>query len=338
MIRLSDAIDAYRLRLKRRTAIWRSIRSWGRLTAVQDRTASISPGAVLCFSTVRNEMLRLPYFLDHHRRLGVGHFLFVDNASSDGTAQFLADQADVSMWLTPDSYKAARFGLDWVNWLLLRYGAGHWCLTLDADEVLVYPLWQSRNLIALTLWLEVQGADGMATTLLELYPKGPLSIARHTPGQDPVETLPYFDPAGYDTTVIERYGHTSIRGGVRRRVFFADAPDHAPHLHKTPLIRWNRRYAYLSSTHIALPRRLNGGFARLDLPTGVLLHTKFLPSILDKSREEKARAEHFTHAERYEGYYDGILADPDLWYEGSAKYEGWEQLERVGLLRSGAWV
>ena len=178
----------------------------------------------------------------------------------------------------------------------------------------------------------------MAATLLELYPKGPLSQASYMPEQDPVEALPYFDPTGYDCTAIDRYGHVSIRGGVRRRVFFSDNPDHAPHLHKTALIRWNRRYAYISSTHIALPRRLNGGFVRLDLPTGVLLHTKFLPNILDKSREEKHRAEHFTHAERYDLYYDGIIADPILWSEGSARYEGWEQLERLGLMRAGGWV
>ena len=338
MSRLADAIEAYRQRLKRRSAMWRAVRCRKRLVPVQDRTAAISSGLVLGFGAVRNEALRLPFFLDHHRRLGVGHFLFVDNASQDGTADYLAAQPDTSVWSTTASYKAARFGLDWVNWLLMRHGAGHWCLTLDADELLIYPDWQSRDLPALTRWLEARGADAMAATLLELYPKGPLSQTRHAPGQDPVETLPFFDPVGYVRTPIDRYGHVSIRGGVRRRVFFADNADHAPHLHKTPLIRWNRRYAYLSSTHIALPRRLNCGFERTDLPTGALLHTKFLPNILEKSREEQQRAEHFTHTERYEEYYDRIIADPDLWFEGSARYEGWQQLGRLGLIRQGDWV
>ena len=335
---LSIALEAYRLRLKRRVAIWRAQRSRSRLVPVQNRTAAISAGLVLCFGVVRNEMLRLPFFLQHHRKLGVGHFLFVDNASADGTADFLAGQPDVSVWRTSDSYKASRFGLDWVNWLLLRYGAGHWCLTLDADELLIYPHWQTRDLTALTGWLDARGTDAMATMLVELYPKGPLSKAVHLPGADPVDTLPFFDPTGYDRTPMDRYGHTSIRGGVRRRVFFGQNPDHAPHLHKTPLIRWDRRYAYFSSTHIALPRRLNGGFERMDLPTGVLLHTKFLPNILDKSREEQHRAEHFTHAARYDPYYDSILADPDLWFDGAARYEGWQQLEQLGLTRRGDWV
>lgn len=324
--------------MKRQGALWRALRSRSHLTPVQDRSATIRPGMVLCFSVIRNETLRLPYYLDHHRRLGVGHFLFVDNASNDGSAEYLAAQPDVSLWSTQDSYKASRFGLDWVGWLLLRHGAGHWCLTLDADELLVFPHWQERGLPELTRWLQSRGAEALAVTMIELYPKGPLSKARHSPGQSPLETLPWFDASGYNYTPLQRFGLVSIRGGVRRRVFFADAHAHAPHLHKTPLIRWNRRYAYVSSTHIALPRRLNGGFARADLPTGVLLHTKFLPNILDKSREEKQRAEHFTHAENYDSYYDSVIADPDLWFEGSQRFEGWQQLEALGLMSRGGWI
>ena len=338
MSRVSDATEAYRLRWKRRGLLWRAFRSRKRLTSVQDHTAVIRPGMVLCLGAIRNEAARLPHFLDHHRRLGVGHFLFVDNASDDGSPDLLARQADVSVWSTPDSYKASRFGLDWMNWLLRRYGAGHWCLTLDADELLIYPQWQDRNLTDLTRWLDAHQAQAMACMMLELYPKGPLSQAVHLAGQDPVKTLPWFDGHGYDRTRVNRFGHVSIRGGVRRRVFFADRPDHAPHLHKTPLVRWKSSYAYLSSTHIALPRHLNGGFDRPDLPTGVLLHTKFLPNILDKSKEEKQRGQHFTHPDRYDCYYDSIIADPDLWHDGSVQYQDGQQLEALGLMSRGHWA
>ena len=77
--------------------------------------------------------------------------------------------------------------------------------------------------------------------------------------------------------------------------------------------------------------------ADAGLPSGVLLHTKFLPNILDKSAEEKKRRQHFTHAERYDGYYDDILDDPDLWHDGSVRLEGAAQLEALGLMRRGDW-
>ena len=43
-------------------------------------------------------------------------------------------------------------------------------------------------------------------------------------------------------------------------VFFADRPERAPALNKVPLVRWDRRYAYVSSTHMLLPRGLNAVF------------------------------------------------------------------------------
>lgn len=335
---MRDLWDALRLRLKRRRLLWRAIRARRRLLPLADRSGLIRPGDILAFGTIRNEGLRLPHFLDHHRRLGVAQFLLVDNGSDDGSAEWLAGQDDVSVWRAPGSYRDSRFGMDWINALLMRHGSGHWCLTLDADELLVYPDHERRDLHALTAWLEAQGAEAMAAMMLDLYPQGPLGAAQYLPGQDPVEVLPFFDPDGYDQTSMARYAHVSIRGGPRRRVFFADQPDLAPHLHKVPLIRWHWRYAYLSSTHLALPVRLNGGFARHDLPTGALLHTKFLPQVLSRTEEERQRAEHFTHPAQYSDYYDALIAGPDLWHPGSARYQDAAQLEALGLIRRGKWT
>ena len=115
---------AYRLRLKRRRLLWRAFRSRRQLRSVQDRVAAIGPGTILVASVVRNEIIRLPWFLDHYRRLGVGHFLIVDNDSSDGTTGFLQAQPDVSVWQTADSYKQARFGVDWLTWLQICHAHG----------------------------------------------------------------------------------------------------------------------------------------------------------------------------------------------------------------------
>ena len=57
------------------------VRAWWKareLTAVQDGTGAMPAGPIL-FSTVRNEAVRLPYFLDYYRRLGIVHFLIVEN-------------------------------------------------------------------------------------------------------------------------------------------------------------------------------------------------------------------------------------------------------------------
>lgn len=334
---LRRAAEAYRLRLKRRRLIWRALQSRHRLDPVADRTADIRPGAILAFATIRNEAERLPHFLAHHRALGVDHFLFVDNDSDDGSADLLAGQPDVSLWHTPASYRESRFGMDWLNWLLFRHGHGHWCLTLDADEALIYPDWEERGLRSLTHWLEARDTPFLSAMMLDLYPEGRPSTATLPPGADPAGVLSWFDATGYRRAFQPRHGNLSIRGGVRERLFFADRPDLSPHLHKTPLIRWDRRYAYLSSTHVALPRRLNAGFTTPDQPTGILLHSKFLPSIATRAAAERQRQQHFTHVADYDDYYDRLGGDPVLWSESSARLEGWRQLLALGLMARGAW-
>jgi hypothetical protein len=330
---------AYRLRLKRRQLLWRALRSRHALQVQHNQTAQIGRGDILLFASMRNEARRLPYFLQHYRQLGVRHFLIVLNDSTDESAEILRAQPDVSVWSTQRSYREARFGMDWMNWLLMRYGRRHWCLTVDADELLVYPGCDNRALPALTGWLEARGATSMAAMMLDMYPEGPLSSAHSAPGDDPTKALPLFDTQGYSWEYQPRFGNISIRGGPRKRVFFAKHPERAPHLHKVPLIKWDWRYAYVSSTHVALPRHLNGGFdLRSGLPSGVLLHSKFLDGALKRAREEKARGEHFTHRDRYNAYYDRISDDPDLSCEHSARYRGPESLIAHGLMRAGDWT
>lgn len=337
---LTGALLALKLRLQRQRLLLRALRKRHQLQPVQDRTARIAAGDVLCFLCLRNEVPRLPHFLRHHRALGVRHFLVVDNASTDGSGALLADQPDVSLWQTGASYKASRFGMDWLTWLQLRHGHGHWCLTLDADELLVYPYWQSRPLPALTGWLEAQGRDSFGALTLDMYPAGPVSQGAVSPEDDPIRHLCWFDTGNYQVQVQPRMRNLSIQGGARARAFFADTPRRAPTLNKIPLVRWHRRHAYLNSTHALLPPRLNvvydteGG----ELTSGILLHTKFLPGITDRSAEEKARAEHFADAAQYAAYYDRLTADPVLHTPASTRYTGWRQLEALGLMSRGGWI
>ncbi|PVA10031.1 glycosyl transferase family 2 [Pelagivirga sediminicola] len=331
---------AYRLRWKRRRLLWRSFRKRRQLAAVCDRTADIRPGAILAFSTMRNEAIRLPFFLDHHRKLGVDHFLIVDNDSDDGTREFLAAQPDVSLWRTPHSYRMSRFGVDWLTWLQMRHAHGHWCLTVDADELLIYPFHDTRPLPALTDWLDRQGARSFGALMLDMYPKGRLSAQDYAPGDDPRETLPWFDAGNYMIRKQKKLDNLWIQGGPRARIFFARSPRRAPTMGKVPLVKWSRRYAYVSSAHSALPRRLNHVYddAGGERACGILLHTKFLHMIAEKSAEEKARQEHFANSALYDSYYDSLASDPDLWCERSTRYRGWRHLEALGLMSRGTWL
>lgn len=337
---LREAGIAYRLRWKRRRLLYRALRKRRQLTAVADRTADIAREAILAAATVRNEIVRLPHFLTHHRELGVDHFLIVDNGSDDGTREYLAAQPDVSLWSTAHSYKLSRFGMDWLTWLQIRHAHGHWCLTLDADETFIYPHHDTRSLRALTGWLEANDRQSFGALMLDMYPKGPLKAQTYRPGDDPFRQLCWFDGGNYVMQKKPDLQNLWVQGGVRARYFFADRPRQAPTMAKTPLVKWNRRFAYVSSTHSLLPRRLNRVYCEKggEMLSGVLLHSKFLDVVVEKSAEEKERREHFANSELYETYYDGLVANPDLWCEGSTRFISWRQLEAMGLMSRGGWV
>ncbi len=331
---------AYKMRQKRRRLLWRALRKRRQLVSIVDRSDQITADAILAFSTVRNEIIRLPYFLEYYRKLGVSHFLIVDNDSDDGTGEYLAEQPDVSLWHTTYSYKLSRFGVDWLTWLQIKFGHGHWCLTVDADEILIYPHCDTRPLKALTDWLDQAEIPSFGTTMLDMYPKGALDAQSYQAGQDPFQILRWFDGDNYRSQMQPELQNLWIQGGVRERVFFADRPERAPTMNKTPLVKWRRRFTYVSSTHSLLPRHLNRVFdlGGTDKTTGVLLHSKFLHMVVDKSHEEKYRQEHFENSSQYDTYYDSLTQSPDLWHEASYQYDGWQQLEKMGLLSKGAWA
>lgn len=333
------AVSSYRLRLRRKRLLVRAWRKRRELRCVIDRTADFASDDILVFSTMRNEIVRLPYFLEYYREMGVGHFLIVDNGSTDGTTQYLAKQKDVSLWASDHSYKRARFGVDWLNHLAGRYAHGHWALTVDPDEFFIYPFCDTRPLRALTDWLDASSIKSMSAMLLDMYPKGPISQAAYRPGQDPLEVACWFDSGNYTIEKNNQFGNLWIQGGPRMRQFFADAPKLAPALNKVPLVKWQKHYAYASSTHNALPRGLNavhdewGG----EKASGLLMHTKFLPTFASKAEEELNRGQHYAASREYKAYA-GTQDDPDLWCKFSERYINWRQLEILGLMSKGNWA
>ena len=282
----------------------------------------------------------MPYFLSYYRQLGINHFFAVDNGSDDGSGDYLAAQDDVTLFHSTASYRQARFGTDWMNHLLRRYGAGHWVLVVDVDEFLVYPFCDTRPVRALTDWLDDTGAKAFSAMLIDMYPKGPIDAQRYREGQDPLEILQWFDSGNYMIRRNDEYRNLWVQGGPRARVFFPDAPEKAPALNKIPLVRWERKYVYANSTHMLLPRGLNlvydetGG----EKPSGALLHAKFLPSFVDKTREEMRRGEHYAGSREYRAYAERLGRSPTLWCKWSEKYVNWRQLELLGLMSKGNWA
>lgn len=333
-------VRSYRLRLQRKRWRIRAFRKRRELTPIRNRTKQIKTGDILLFSTMRNEKMRLPYFLKYYRDMGINHFIIVDNDSNDGGLEYLSEQPDVSLWHTRNSYKRSRYGVDWLNWLQRRYAHGHWCLTVDPDEFFLFPFSDTRPIRALTDWLDASSIKSFSAMLLDMYPKGRIDAEPYTPGQDPLDIACWFDAGNYTIEKNKRFGNLWIQGGPRARIFFPDTPELAPALNKIPLVKWDRRYTYVSSTHSLLPRGLNlvydewGG----EKASGVLLHTKFLNTFSDKALEELERKQHYSASVEYQAYAERLADNPELWCKWSEKFINWRQLEILGLMSKGNWA
>lgn len=325
------------LRLERRRLQVRARLKWRQLSVVQDRTGTMRRGPVLA-STIRNEAVRLPYFLDYYRNLGIAHFLLVDNGSDDGTVEYLAAQSDVSVWHSAESYKSARFGVDWLNALLGRYGRGRWILVVDPDEFLIYPFCDSRGIPALTRWLDACGRHSFGTLLLDTYGRGPIAETKASKNENPVDAAPWFDAHNYVAERRVPHRNLWIQGGPRMRCFFRDKPNQAPALNKIPLVKWRPGTVFNTGAHDLLPRGLNQVYARRggSNTSGVLLHPKFVDVLTGKVAEEMVRREHYSDSAEYVSYAqagDQI----SLWTPHSTRYTGWQQLVTLGLMARGGW-
>ena len=136
---------------------------------------NIKDETINVFFCQKNERIRLPFFLEYYRNLGVGQFFAVDNNSDDGSFEYLNSQHDVHVFWTDDSYKDSNAGRDWTDELTNLYGVGQWCLTLDVDEFFVYPFMENCTLPQYCKYLDLNSFQGVYCIFLDHYSNQVLS-------------------------------------------------------------------------------------------------------------------------------------------------------------------
>jgi hypothetical protein len=253
--------------------------------------------------------------------------------------ELVMGEKDISVWYTDSSYKKAAFGMNWLNYLLRKYGLSKWCVVCDPDEFLIFPHFKQRNLHELADFLESENKKSFYCLMLDMYSEKPISETTYTEGQDPLEIAPYFDRTGYVQTPMPSKD-IWIQGGIRRRVFFNDCPERSPALNKLSLVKWRWSYSYISSMHTAVPFFLNQAHDNHHIsPTGCIFHYKFLSNLQHKSQEELERKEHFDGSFEYKRYKDKLDTKSDYVYDNdlSVKFENWNQLVQLGLMNTGQW-
>ncbi len=275
--------------------------------------------------TVKNEAVRVPYLLTYYRRLGVQHFVVIDNGSTDGLRESLAGELDVSTYLAAHGYKKSRFGVDWVNEVLYRHCVGKWILFIDADEFLVVAN-DTQDIPAVCAVLERQGRRSLQTMMLDLYSARRADENVIAVDQDPLAVCNLYDSTGYVRRFEVPSNTTWIKGGIRGRMFFANDIWAGPALNKTPLVKWKRGDAFLKSAHELFPRSLNGGHGPVQ---GALLHFKFTNEATSKAVDPLAASEHTSEYGAYQSIREARFVS-DI----TRPYTGPEALVADGIITS----
>jgi glycosyltransferase involved in cell wall biosynthesis len=301
------------------------------LTRRDNKTIQIRPNEILCCCVVRNELARLPYFLSFYREKGIGTFLIVDNHSTDGTLPYLLQQPDVHTWASPYSFNHANFGSAWFELLLRAHGVGHWCLIVDADELLYYPDCEDRSLVELCNELEAKGKSAFPALLLEMYSDRPIGETHYVGGQRFEDVCPYFDKTFYHTKLDNAGPYQNqpfYFGGVRQRVFGA-AGEFL--ISKVPLLRYSDDIVLAGGQHWT-------SYAKEAIADerGCLLHFKFFSSFPAYVTQEVHRAEHSLGAFQYQKYAERLSQDDILQLydeRHSVKLRNSGQLVDLGIMQ-----
>lgn len=316
---------------------FKALRHSRELKLSQNNLKMITDTDIILFSVMKNESHRLDYFIDYYRNLGVNHFIFVDNGSTDGFNNIVSQYSDISVFYTNASYKQSNFGMHWLNFLLRKYGSGHWCITCDPDEFLVYPKVGDRNLRDLTEYLSSRNQLSLFTPMIDMYSKKAIGSACCNPGQNPLEVCQYFDKYGYVKRYQESFRNIWCQGGVRRRVFYSEDPGSSPAINKYTLIQWKWYFAYVQSMHMAIPRRLNEMIGP-RFTSGALLHFKFISALKEKVQDELEQKQHYNNSSEYIKYHDCINRELGFYNDLiSVEYRSWKDLTRLGLMNRGEW-
>ncbi len=279
------------------------------------------------FTVVRNEAMRLPYWLRYYRARGVDRIFAVIHHSTDGSFDLLRATPATHLFTTGASYAGH---WRWVEYLLETYGRGHWCVVADADEILIYPHWEVLSLRDLCAFLDGEGSTALHCLLLDMYARGSFAEIDYRPGEDPLRVCPHFDTGPYAQRNRRRlnrktgrfFDFASFHDGMRQRVFGLELP-----LSKIPLLR------YGAGTYLAQGMHTVEG-AALSPVRGAVLHFKFLQDFPDQVRDSATRESHWKRGRDSQAIASRLVVDEArIFHPRSGTFSGSDQLVDLGLMR-----
>jgi hypothetical protein len=284
------------------------------------------PDELLAITVVRNGALFIDSFLEHHQAIGIRHFVFLDNGSTDDTIERLCAREHVTVLETDAPY--GKYENTMKRFLAERFSQGRWNLCVDIDELFDYPFSARLPLRQFLAYLDRRGFTAVVAQMLDMFSSLPLCEVRSAPGDRLKEQFPYYDTSAITASTYHwaRLADPRVkthRGGIRRAVFGTTNG-----LTKAALVKMDGKVRPFIEWHQA------AGALVADVSC-VLLHFPFVATFVDKVQDAVRTGRYgATTTDEYVAYAAALEQDPrlSLMRPTARRFEGLEPLIAEGFL------
>src|SRR5215211_5369327 len=277
---------------------------------------AIEPDELVVLCVARDGRPYVRSFVEHYASMGVKHMVFLDNGSTDGTVEALQKYDNVTVFRTRLPFR--NYQLYMRRYLIHRFGAGRWSLTVDMDELFDYPYSDVVDLSSLLRYLNNGGYTAVVAQMLDMFPEKPLMSVAGDEGEladsedEPLKELhrfydisgvrvqEYF-PLGSNNNVLTNEEIKWFRDGIKTTLF-----GHRAMLSKHPLVFFDGKITPVDGT---MHRTSNAHVADLSC---VLFHYKLLDRLYEQALRAVSEKNYPNRHEKYEKYVNTLEKNPEL--------------------------
>ena len=282
----------------------------------------------------KNEAIYLPALLEHHRNIGIDHFIYIDNGSQDESLEYMLAQEDVSVLVSTQQYRNFRFSVDWLEAVFANFCYGKWVLVVDADEFFIYDGYEKNEISLLSEYAERNGYDAFLAPMIDMYNRNELSVA-DIRGKNPLQVCNFFDDIStMDIAKESLHGPFSnapiYAGGVRARIFgkYNPAPAYSYLNQKYCFFKYLPTHRFIEGLHFM-------GNIHIAPTRAGLLHFKFHSGFYKKVIEQIEGGQHWNGSEEYKRYLKKLELDRNISFFDkniSRKFYGSASLIEAGYI------
>lgn len=300
-------------------------------------TVTLADYEVALICLLKDGAYYLPHMLDHHRAIGVRHFVFIDNGSADATRATLAAEPDVTVYentLPVKEYECLQRAKT-----ARRAVSGGWFLFVDTDELAEMSRGEGRPISKFAAYCNAHGYNAVIGQVLDMFSDVSLKesadwdYARSTAAFDlySLNHIKRFDYGDEDEAAggfawymrNNRVSNPAIKfmfGGMRNEVFGENC-----------CLTTHRMVRNLPHIELYSHAHCSGNVHCADFPF-LIRHYKFAGAFLARDRAQLQRAnwDHGEGARRQE-----VLGDADdfmIRTKEAHRYAGTDALISQGFL------